>query len=71
MPSWVLRTFVDFLMNLDPVPNIQSLRSQFKINQKKLFFTCLHLLASTSIGTYFFRSQPYTEDQLKQLAMSD
>jgi hypothetical protein len=29
---------------------------------------CLHLLASTPVGTYFFRIPVYTEDQLKYLA---
>jgi hypothetical protein len=43
-------------------------------NRKKkasFFFACLHLLASTSVGTYFFRIPAYTEDQLKQLASWD
>ena len=30
-----------------------------------LFFTCLYLLASTSIGTCFFSIPAFTEDQLK------
>ena len=33
------------------------------------FFACLHLLASASAGTYFFRIPAYTEDQLKQPAL--
>jgi hypothetical protein len=36
-----------------------------------LFFTCLHLLASTSVGTSFFRIPASTEDQLKNLASWD
>jgi hypothetical protein len=35
------------------------------------FFICLHLLASTSVGTYLFRIPAYTEDQLKQPALWD
>ena len=35
------------------------------------FSTSLHLLTSTSIGTYFLRIPAYTEDQLKQPASRD
>jgi hypothetical protein len=35
------------------------------------FFACLHLLASTSVGAYFFRIPAYTEVQLKHLASWD
>ena len=33
--------------------------------RKAFFFVCLHLLASTSVGGYFFRIPAYAEDQLK------
>jgi hypothetical protein len=35
------------------------------------FFTCLHLRASTSVGTYLLGIPAYTEDQLKHLASWD
>jgi hypothetical protein len=39
------------------------------MEEGRLFFACFHLLASTSVGTYFFRIPAYTEDQLKLLGL--
>jgi hypothetical protein len=36
-----------------------------------IFFSCLYLLASTSVAIHFFRIPAYTEDQLKYLASWD
>jgi len=50
---------------------IPSARGLHKDNRKRkglIFFECLHLLASTSVGTHFFRIPVYAEDHLKTLA---
>jgi hypothetical protein len=39
--------------------------------RKYSFFSCLHLLASASTGTHFFRIPAYTGDQLKYPASRD
>jgi hypothetical protein len=41
------------------------------MGEGRLFFSCLHLLASTSVGTYFFRIPAYAEDQMRQLTLWD
>jgi hypothetical protein len=39
--------------------------------EDSLFFACLHLLASTSVGTYIFGIPAYAEDQLRHIASWD